>query len=280
MIRLMLARGSALAASWRFLRLKPGEAQRRAAALLVNGLAARKSDLLLRWIVRRRRAVLYNDDSAWGQVGYALVNSNRMKQVARWLGNWRERPNVQPWMLFNLCLSLRHMGRYDEATSVARHVIQTWGHREGSADMRLFLAIEEAIAGSTAAASEHIRHIVLREGVYYDQQMLALTEALVEFLKAPHAERHAQFKVARERLAKHFGAWRLLKSMRDVRRTFHRAGAVFHREGGGRGAWLWFTWKLRWQWCFLPLSPIALAIAIQPPVLLGLLIWSLFPRRR
>jgi hypothetical protein len=63
--------------------------------------------------------------------------------------------------------------------------------------------------------------------------------------------------------------------MRDVRRTFRRAGDLFHREGAGPAAWFWFKWKLHWQWLLLPLAPLALALALQPPVLLGLLIWRL-----
>ncbi len=31
------------------------------------------------------------------------------------------------------CLALRHLGSYDEANGVARHVLETWGHRDGSA---------------------------------------------------------------------------------------------------------------------------------------------------
>ncbi len=278
-VRLLLARQDNLAATWLFLRQKPGEMERRAAALLVNGLANHKSELLLRFLLWRRRAVLFRDDQSWGQVGYALITFNRMKPVARWLADWRDRPNVQPWMLFNLCLALRHMGQYGEATTVARHVVQTWGHREGSADMRLFLAIEEALAGSPATAAEHLEHVVPRENVRYDEQILALTKALVDFRKTPQPDRRAALKAVRRQLAKHFGTWRLLHSMRDVRRTFARTGDVFHRNGAGFGSWLWFKWKLHWQWSFLPLAPLALAVALQPPILLGLLIWRLSRRR-
>jgi len=114
-VRLLLARKKTVAATCVFLRLRTGEPQSRAAAPLVQGLAERKSELPLRWLLWRRRDALSRDDAAWGQVGFALIQFNRMNAVARWLADWRSRPNVQPWILFNLCLALRHQGRYDEA---------------------------------------------------------------------------------------------------------------------------------------------------------------------
>jgi tetratricopeptide (TPR) repeat protein len=290
-VQLLLARRSFLAAAWFFLRLKPGEMQRRAAAPMMRGLAENKDELLFRWLLWRRREVFFHDDAAWGQVGFALSNFNRMKQVARWLDDWEKRANVQPWMVFNHCLALRHLGRYDEATRVARHVVQTWGHREGAADMHLFLAVEEALSGAVPVAEEHLRRVIVRENIIYDQQMLAMAKALVEFQSAApdqlslpledrspieaRTERRRRFAVVRKQLAPHFGAWRLANSMRDVRRTFRRTGKLFQREGAGPVAWLWFRWKLDWPWLLLPLAPAAAAVALFPPVFLGLLIWWL-----
>jgi ABC-type polysaccharide/polyol phosphate export permease len=71
----------------------------------------------------------------------------------------------------------------------------------------------------------------------------------------------------------------MLHVMKDVRRTFRRAGKVFVHEGGGWPARLWFGWKLNWQWLLLPAAPVLLAVAVQPPVLIGLLLWR-FTRSR
>jgi hypothetical protein len=64
----------------------------------------------------------------------------------------------------------------------------------------------------------------------------------------------------------------MFRAMRDVRRTFQRASTVFRRQGGGPGAWLWFRWKLNWQWALLPLTPFALVIAAQAPIAIVLLV--------
>lgn len=249
-IRLLLGQQKDLTAVRLFMRLK-GEAQRRAAVTLIQGLGELKSELLFNSVLRRRRELLARDDEAWGQVGYALSRFNRMKRVAAWLADWRTRPNVQPWMLFNLCLALRHLGRYDEANAVARHVVEVWGHRDGSADMRLFLAVEDALSGSIPSAEAHLKLVVTRENVGHDQDLLALAKALVEFQKAPQAERLEKFRILRQRLDARFSALRTVSLMKDVRRTLRRAGAVFSREGAGWRARVWIGWRLHWQWLLL-----------------------------
>jgi tetratricopeptide (TPR) repeat protein len=279
-VHLLIGQKKGFSAVRFFLGLNSGERQRRAAAPVVQGLAEMKGKLFLRWLLWRRREVLARDDAAWGQVGYALSNFQRMKEVARWLSDWRKRQNVQPWMLFNLCLALRHLGRYDEANELARYVLEKWGHREGSADMRLFLAIEDALAGAIPEAAEHLKRVVVRENVAHDRELVALAKALVEFQQSPVAGRRKRFKAARLQLGERFSAWRLLHVMKDIRRTFRRSGNVFVREGGGWPARLWFGWKLNWQWLLVPLAPLAIAVAVQPPILLGLLVWKLKRSRK
>ena len=262
-IQLLISQQRNVEAVCFFLRLKPGEIQRRAAAALVQGLAELKSGFLLRCLLWRRRDVLARDDLAWGLVGYALVNFNQMKQVASWLADWRTRPHIQPWMLFNLCLALRHMGQYDEAYAIAQHVLEAWGHREGSADMRLFLAVEDALSGKISSALLHLKLAVARDNVAYDHDLVSLAKALVEFQQASLADRADKFKTIRRQLGERFFALRMLLLMKDLRRTFRRAGKIFVREGGGWPARLWFGWKLHWQWLLMPaLPPVVFALVI------------------
>jgi hypothetical protein len=265
-IQLLINRRRDSEAVWLFLRLKSGEIQCRAAAPLIQGLAELKSRFLLRCLLWRRRDVLARDDFVWGQVGYALSNFNQMKQAASWLADWRTRSHIQPWMLFNLCVALRHMGRYDEAYAIAQHVLGVWGHREGSADMRLFLAVEDALGGKISSASLHLKLAVTRDKVAYDQDLVSLAEALVEFQQASHADRAEKFKTIRRQLGERFSAWRMLLLMKDVRRTFRRARKTFVREGAGWPAQLWFGWKLHWQWLLIPALPsvvVALVVVRQ-----------------
>ncbi len=280
LVRLQLDERWDYAAVWQFMRLKPGEIRTRAATPLMRGLAQLKSGMLFRWVFWRRRGALSSDDMAWGQTGYALISFGRMKEVAHWLSDWRQRQGVQPWMLFNLCLALRHLGRYEEANSLARHVLETLGHREGSADLRLFLAVEDALAGAIQDALQHLEKVVVREDVLHDRQLVALARALVEFQQCSAAERPGKFRKLRSGLEEKFSAWKVWRAMKDVRRTFRRSGKAFVQRGAGWRARLWFGWKLNWQWLLVPLIPFALILVVQPPVLLGLVIWRMSRGRK
>lgn len=172
-------------------------------------------------------------------------------------------------MLFNLCLGLRQLGRYAEATEVVRYAVEKWGHREGSADLRLFLAVEDALSGEVTSAQEHLKQVSIREKVGYDQDLLALAKALVEFQQTPEAERGERFSAICRELARRFSGTRLPNLNKDIRRTFRRAGKVFAEKGGGWRARLWFGWRLNWQWLLILLTPALLF----PPFLIGFLMW-------
>jgi hypothetical protein len=58
----------------------------------------------------------------------------------------------------------------------------------------------------------------------------------------------------------------LLFAMRDARRTFRRAGELVVREGGGARAWLWFKWKLHWQWSLLAVAAVMPMIVAVAPI--------------
>ncbi len=281
-IRLLLAKRRGISAVRLFSQLKTGEDQRRAGRPLIEGLVARKCRLVFRRLLRRRHEVLQSEDIAWGYVGFALVSFNRMKHAVDWLADWRQRSNVQPWMLFNLCLALRHLKRFNESNSVARHVLATWGHREGAAALHLFLAVEEALGGELSAAEDHLSRVETRKNMSYDQQMLALANALVEFQKTPWPARRKQFQALRRQLAPRFKALHSLSSNRDVRRTFARAGTLFRREGAGAGAQLWVLWKLYWQWLPLAAAGFAvLAVGLPPGVaIVPYILWLVYKSNR
>jgi tetratricopeptide (TPR) repeat protein len=275
LIRLLLAQKRDGAAVWCFLGIKPGELQRRAASSLVRGLAELRSRFALRVLLWLRRDALFNDDSAWAQAGSALTTFNRMRDAAEWLSDWQRRRDVEPWVLFNLCLALRHLGRYEEANSLAHHVISTLGHKEHSSDMRLFLAIEAALSGEIAAAREHLAHVVVRENVAYDVQLTALIRALAEFQEVPDGDRPKAFSQLRKRFGDNFSAASVLGAGSDVRHVMRRSAQCFIEGGAGWRARTWFAWKLNWQYLLLPLLPVAFMAALSPPVMLGVLIYIL-----
>ncbi|MGQ9590586.1 MAG: hypothetical protein ACUVYA_09875, partial [Planctomycetota bacterium] len=228
--------------------------RRRAAVPLVRGLARLKARSTLKAVLRRSPEPFAEDDAAWGEVGSAWVSLGRPARAAEWMSDWRSRPRAEPWMLFNHCLALRTLGRYGEATAAAREAVEAWEHREGSEGLHLLLAVEDALAGRLASATEHARKARAREDVAYDQQLLALAKAVLEVLGAPPEAREYRSWSARRDLAKRFPVTGMLGLSRDVRRTFRTAGQVIVGAGGGPQALWWFTWRLRWGWVLVAIG--------------------------
>lgn len=256
-IELMMLNRQCFDSVWFFFELKPGPAQQRAAGVLLQGLTNCQSWWLFRWVLWRRRNVLFQDDIAWARVGYAWLQQEKHRQAAQWLGDWPQRPNVPMYVLFNQCLALRQLGSYAEAHRVATHALQHWPHRDGVTDLHLFLAVEEALKGATDIAQAHLEKASARLDAVYDQQMLALAKALVTIQQAPPAEQKQVFKTVRRELAARFTSEALRKGGKDVRRTFRRAGDIIRARIGVLAGW-WFWWRLNG----LQVVGFALAVAV------------------
>ncbi len=288
MVRILLQEEKLVAALFHFLRLPPGEMQRRVASLLMLGLGDNKRGLLvsfgstefavktrwlgdirrgllLRWALYKRREVFLRDDEAWAQVGHTLYNLDRLRAAERWLSDWATRKDLQPSLLFNYCLILRHFGKYSEAHAVAAHAVGVIGHRTGARDLHLFLAIDEALEGHVSEAEQHLQQANIRQDVPYDQDLCALAKALIAFHKLPQAERASRFKEVLKLIREHFNFFYSPIGMsRDVRRTIRKTGQLMIREGGGWRAKLLFAWILQGYLLivFLVLSYLAFMVTV------------------
>ncbi len=128
------------------------------------------------------RDALRADAVLWGQVGYAWLQEGRFADAARWAADWRERPEVESWMLFNYAYTCRELGRRLEARAASERALElsaddTWdGHR-------LLLAADRAAAGEWQGAAA-LRGLVatgnLRNYERFLYQLVALAEDLGE----------------------------------------------------------------------------------------------------
>lgn len=273
-IELMMTTRQCFDSLWFFFELKSGVAQQRAAAPLVQGLAEHQSKRLLRWLLWRRREMLFRDDLTWERVGYALLQHERPHAAAEWLSDWPQRPHVPIHVLFNHCLALRLLGKHDEAHRVATYALKTWPHREGADDMHLFLAVEEALAGAPDVAQTHIEKATIRTDSAYDRQMLTLAKSLVTLQRTASTEMTTAFKSVRRDLMAAFAGSSLTNANKDVRRTFQRVGKVIAKLVGRSAGW-WFWWRLNGHqtlWCsiaaviLIGIHPFAL-ILLTPAIL-------------
>jgi tetratricopeptide (TPR) repeat protein len=120
-----VARRSSVVCAWRLTRLRSeGRASREAACRFVEVLGAEGRKRFLQVFVAWNRRWLRADTKVWGAVGSAFVKVRCNLQAARWLADWRERPDAEPWMLQLLVMALRAAGYYAEAAAVAMRLVE------------------------------------------------------------------------------------------------------------------------------------------------------------
>jgi hypothetical protein len=181
------------------------------------------------------------------------------------MADWRSRAHLQPSTLFNLCLAFREAGRYHDAMEAVRYGLEKHGRSGGGADLLLFSAVEEALAGNTETAARQMNEVSIRPNVAYDQYLLGITKALVEFQQASPQARRESFSIVRRRLGDTFRQRQLWRCSRDVRQTFRRAGCSFAANGAGWQARRWFALRLHWQWLA---CPCLLVFVLVPPLVI------------
>ncbi len=114
---------------WRCIRridslVSRGDIGRRALSDYLAALARAKAGRRIAACLRRYYGVILEHTPCWGAVGYALTSVLRHRAAAGWLADWSDRGDAQPWMLINLVLSLRALGRLDEANRVSRRAME------------------------------------------------------------------------------------------------------------------------------------------------------------
>ncbi|HEX8250690.1 MAG TPA: tetratricopeptide repeat protein, partial [Pyrinomonadaceae bacterium] len=75
----------------------------------LNMLLESKSDAYS--FIKKNQDELKKNDEVWALTGYVLNAAGKDKKASEWFSDWRERKNVQPWMLWNYVISLRRQGK-------------------------------------------------------------------------------------------------------------------------------------------------------------------------
>ncbi len=222
-------------------KIRARETRIRAAVVLANEIGKRGNAGALSMIIREHQYLLRDSDAAWTEIGFALTSVKQWRKAADWLADWRDRREVGPAVYFNLCLSLRNIGRYAGAENVARQAscdarLAQWT----GADVRLFLAIERALDGRIEEASAWLKKVHIRDGVRYDVQMRAMATAIITMESAATGTEPETFKRLQAELAPRFSHRAMWGAAPDLRRTLGRTGKRCIWLGAGWRARLWF----------------------------------------
>src|SRR5205814_890791 len=96
-------------------------------------------------IVQKYNDVLRADDKSWARSGAALVAAGQFAFGVAWLADYREREDLEAWMLRPLTLAYRALDQDDKAIEVCRAAVKLGGQDDLLADFRVWLALDLAL---------------------------------------------------------------------------------------------------------------------------------------
>jgi cellulose synthase operon protein C len=223
--------------------LERGEVGRRALVAYVKEAGRAKAKGLVRSCVRRYGERLRGDGQSWGMTGYALTNVHDYRGAAAWLADWGERQDVQPWVLLNLVLSLRAMGRDAEANRASRRALEL--PADGTTTYHaVWLAFDEAVGGNAAEAAKRLAEVDASRLDATHRYLHGLVEAVLLVQQAPPAERRGAFTQTRQKLRGLAQSGALPAEDRPALRHAYRlcVRRLVHDRGGWVGE-LWSMWR-------------------------------------
>jgi len=221
-----------------------GEIGLRATYAYVEALLQSGKALKLKRFIRKNRKWLRERTFTWGSAGFGLTGLREYRLAAQWQSDWRDREDVEPWMLVNVVESLRATGRGKKAVE-ASHLALSMPPAYGQHLHHLWLATDEAVRGNIAAAKEHLESAV-GESLDDDYQfLLTMAEGIVEMAEASPDEAGRVFRDVRRRIVRARTAFKTYPQEPARRQVYRRTLAAVARHRGTLFAKLWFC--LRWM---------------------------------
>jgi hypothetical protein len=189
----------------------------------------------LRLYLEQHGTELRGFTKTWASAGLALATIGDNPRTALWLADWRNRSDVEPWMLVPLVAALRVMRRDAEAANVSRHAL-TLEEDGRSGCHAVWLAVDHAAAGDWDEVERLLTRVDPDALDPYYRFLATLAAAASALHQA--ADRADAFAAARAQLqaaAPPFIEW----SCPAFRRAHRRLVLSLAAEASGTGATLW-----------------------------------------
>ncbi len=199
-------------------------------------------------IVQKHNDVLKADDVAWARTGAALVAAGHHGMASAWLADWRDRPDVEAWMLRPLATAFRLLDQDERAADVCRAAVRLGGPEDVLADFRAWLALDLALSGQTAEATAHTAKIDAVLVSDSTRLVLAMAQAVVLMKQAGPDGKAGAFKEAKDALRVAAAACSAKDVPAGAARAYRRVVSCVAGEAGVLTAKLWAVWQRLAPW--------------------------------
>jgi hypothetical protein len=198
--------------------------------------------------IQKYSEVLRADDSSWARAGEILVSGGNLALAVAWLADWREREELEAWMLRPLTTALRSLDQDDKAIEACRAAVRVGGPDDQLADFRAWLALDFALSGQAEEAGAQLGRIdavLVPDGT---RLVLALTESVLMVMRAGPAGKAAAFSEAKE----HLKAAASSVAAKDVPpgagRAYRKVVSRLAADAGTLPAKFWALWQRLSPW--------------------------------
>ena len=209
-----------------------GELGRQAVIEFIELVGLKRRHQLVLQAVSRHAKWLRSHPSGWAAVGRALVRARCYRKAARWLADWRSKPELDLPTFHSLALALRATGRNDQAREVIRVASGKPGAEEQFPIFKVWQAEDEAFAGNSQNASAILKQV---SPAGWDDDSLVLfylVRSVIRVQKAEPASRNEVLSVAADRIADLFRRAPIYKRDVYLRREYRLCLTRMARDAG------------------------------------------------
>ena len=179
---------------------------------------------------------------AWGSVGWGFTRIREYELAYKWLKDWRDQTEAEPWMLVNAVEACREQGKHEEAAEISRHALSL-SPDGGSALHQIWLAVNSIERGDYAAAREQLSLADPGElDVDYDF-LFKVCDAILEIEEAPDNQRSATFRTVRQRMNQ-CATYPNIRQEKSRRQFYRYAIKKIAQRVGGISPTLWSWYRL------------------------------------
>jgi tetratricopeptide (TPR) repeat protein len=210
---------------------------------------------------------LSTDTESWGKVGYVLSCAGKPQPVINWLGDWRNRPKAESWMLYNLALMLQRARRFDEARDLIREAVTLRHTSDLYEYFRTHAAFEEALLGNADDARKHLAALPAGDHIRRDLRPLrAMTGILLGLDRPRSAEKDKRLANFKGAVKEAFDNVNPAKHPRIIREAYRRFALVADQKVPG--AQFWTSWYYRGtDWLRIGLLILLVpTVFVAPPI--------------
>lgn len=222
--------------------LQRGEIGVEAVVAYMEALGQRRDAERLPRFVAAFSEPLRSDTTAWGKVGWAFARINQYDRLVEWMHDWKSRDDAGSWMLINLAIALRALGRDREAAEVSQYARDHARRDSTSIYHSVWLAFDDALAGRTAQSARMSgQHELEKDHLdSYFRVVHAMTKAMIRVQQGGRAA----FADACRELEETARAHRDLEPDPALYRAWRKCVRRMARDAFSLKAWLW-SWRSR-----------------------------------